>query len=169
MSAIQRSDANRAASDATSQEIVNSQMWLSWLNATANGQKDRAAFFAQRFSPELKVAQTAWLAGVQVDTQGNPVTVPAGTPLDDPAYVVPARVTADALSAQAEASLADADQSAENSSRFVQLAVLLAMVLFFASVATKFGAPKTQVILILLSLLLLIYCVIRIALLPQSL
>ncbi|MEI6372960.1 MAG: hypothetical protein WCP26_04180, partial [Actinomycetes bacterium] len=27
-SAIQRSDANRAASDATSEEIVNSQMWL---------------------------------------------------------------------------------------------------------------------------------------------
>jgi len=168
-SAIQRSDANRAASDATSEEIVNSQMWLSWLQAQANGQKDRAFFFRTRFSPELAAAQKEWLGSVPVDAQGNPAKVPAGTPLDLPTYIVPSRINADALSAQAEASLAEADRASSNASRFVQLAVLLALVLFIASVATKFGAPKTQVILIILSLLLLIFCLVRMLLLPQLL
>ena len=169
VSAIQRSDANRAASDATTEEILNSQMWLSWLNAVGNGQKERATFLSKRFSPELAKAQKAWLSSARADGQGKPAAIPPGTPFDLPTYIVPSRVQAEALAAKAEASLAEADQASENASRFVQLAVLLAMVLFFASVATKFGAPKTQVLLILLSVLILGYCILRMVLLPQNL
>jgi len=168
-SAIQRSDANRAASDATTEEIVNSQMWLSWLNATANGQRERAAFLDDRFSPELRAAQAAWLGSTPTDALGNPTTVPPGTPFDEPAYVVPSRVQAEALSLRAEENLARADEASDRSSQFVQLAVVLAMVLFFASVATKFGAPKTQVLLILLSLALLAYSLVRIVTMPHLL
>ena len=169
VSAIERSDANRAQSQATSDEIQNSQMWLSWLAAEANGQKERAAFFRERFTPELAVAQKAWLGSVPTDAQGNPASIPPGTPMDLPVYVVPAHAKADQLSAQAEESLKTADQAASNSTRFVLLAVLMALVLFFASIATKFSAPKLQVLLVLLSILLLAFTVLRLVFLPQLL
>jgi hypothetical protein len=50
----------------------------------------------------------------------------------------------------------------------VLLAVLFALVLFFASVATKFAAPRIQALLILLSIALLLFALARMLMLPQS-
>jgi hypothetical protein len=49
------------------------------------------------------------------------------------------------------------------------LAVLFALVLFFASVATKFTSPKVQVALILTGLVLLFTTTVRMLMLPQML
>jgi hypothetical protein len=65
-----------------------------------------------------------------------------------------------------QADLAKADQAASHSTKFVLLAVLFALVLFFASVATKFSAPKVQVVLILVSLFLLAVALLRMLFLP---
>lgn len=168
-SAIQRSDANRAASEATSQSVVDSQMWISWVEATASGQKDRAGFLRDRFSPALDKAQREWLGTVPVDAEGNPARVPDGTPLNLASYQVPAQLQADELSTKAEESLADADDASNTSTRYVMLAVLFALVLFFASVATKFTSPKIQVALILTGLVLLLTTCVRMFMLPQML
>ena len=168
-SAIQRSDANRAASEATSQSVIDAQMWISWVEATANKQKDRAGFLRDRFSPALDKAQKEWLGTVPVDAEGNPAQVPDGTPLNLASYVVPAQVQADSYSDKAEQSLRDADEASNTSTRYVMLAVLFALVLFFASVATKFTAPKIQVALILTGLVLLVTTCVRMFLLPQML
>lgn len=169
ISAIQRSDANRAASEASSQSVVDSEMWISWVEAVASKQKDRAGFLRDRFSPALDKAQKEWLGTVPVDGDGNPARVPDGTPLNLASYVVPAQVQADVLSTKAEASLADADYASNTSTRYVMLAVLFALVLFFASVATKFTSPKIQVALILTGLLLLFTTCVRMFMLPQML
>jgi len=166
-SAIQRSDANRAASEATSQSVVDSQMWISWVEATAAKEKRRAGFLRDRFSSALDRAQKEWLGKVPVDADGNPAAVPDGTPLNLPSYVVPAQLQADTLSAKAEESLALADEASNNATKHVMLAVLFALVLFFASVATKFTSPKIQVALVLVSLLLLATTCIRMLMLPQ--
>lgn len=168
-SAIQRSDANRAASEATSQSVVDSQMWIAWVEAVAASQKDRAGFLRDRFSPALDKVQKEWLGTVPVDGDGNPARVPDGTPLNLPGYVVPAQLQADELSLKAEESLADADEASNTSTRYVMLAVLFALVLFFASVATKFTSPKVQVALILTGLVLLFTTTVRMFLLPQML
>jgi len=168
-SAIQRSDANRAASEATSQAVIDSEMWISWVEATASGQKDRAGFLRDRFSPALDRAQREWLGRVPVDAEGNPASVPDGTPLDLPSYVVPAQLQADGFSDRAEASLASADEASNTSTRYVMLAVLFALVLFFASVATKFTSPKIQVALIVAGLVLLVTTSVRMFMLPQML
>ncbi|MFM9035211.1 MAG: hypothetical protein ACKOQ4_13175 [Mycobacterium sp.] len=167
VSAIQRSDANRAASEATSQSVVDSQMWIAWVEAVASGQKDRAGFLRDRFSPALDKSQKEWLGTVPVDADGNPARVPDGTPLDLPSYVVPSQIQADELSNKAEASLGEADEASNTATKYVMLAVLFALVLFFASVATKFTSPKIQVALILTGLLLLVTTCIRMLLLPQ--
>lgn len=168
-SAIARSDANRAESEATGERIVDSQMWLSWLNAYANGQERRAAFFEERFSPQLEAAQAEWVSGVQLGADGVPVVIPEGTPMDLPSYSVPSGVAAQELSDRAEASLAEADEAASASTQFVLLALMFALVLFFASIATKFASPKIQVVLIVLSLVLLGFALVRMVVLPHSL
>ena len=137
------------------------------MGAVDAGQKAKADFLDNRFSAPLAAAQSVWLSGVTVDAQGVPVTIPPGTPLDLPAYVVPAQLAADTDAARAEALLADATAYAERSTQFVLLAVLLALVLFFASVATKFTGPKVQVLLTTVALLLLSLCLLRILLLPS--
>jgi hypothetical protein len=164
-SAMARSDAGRASSEATAAQIVDSQMWLSWLNATANRQADRVVFYRERFSPTLAKAQDAWIKTAPTTPTGG-VGIPPGTPMDLPVYVVPAQAKADSLAAAAEADLAKADQASSHSTKFVLLAVLFALVLFFASVATKFSAPKVQVVLILVSLFLLAVALLRMLFLP---
>jgi len=165
-SAIQRSDANRAASEASSQTVVDAQMWVSWVEATANRQRGRADFLRARFSPALDKSQKEWLGDVPLNADGIPVRIPDGTPLNLSSYVVPAQVQADNYSNKAEDSLREADEASNTSTRYVMLAVLFALVLFFASVATKFTSPKIQVALILMSLVLLATTCVRMFLLP---
>jgi hypothetical protein len=167
VSAIARSDANQAASRAAGERITDSQVWLSWLLATANDQRDRARFFRERFSPSLAEAQREWLrqAPAEVDEAGR--AIPPGTPLDLPVYQTPADLEAQRLSAVAEQALVDADVAATRSTSFVLLAVVFALSLFFGSVATKFSGPKVQALLLLASLVLLLFGVVRMLLLPQ--
>jgi hypothetical protein len=75
-SSTARSDAGRAASEATGDEIVDSQMWLSWLSATA---------------------QRQWLIGAQFNANGDAVVIPQGTPMNLPAYIVPNEATSRVL------------------------------------------------------------------------
>lgn len=167
-SAILRADAGRAQTAATQQTIIDSQRWLAWVSAVDAGQEAKADFLDNRFSPSLRTAQEEWLSGVTVDEQGVPTSIPPGTPLDLPSYVVPEQVAADADAERAEQLLAEANVASERSTQFVLLAVLLALVLFFASIATKFTGPKVQVLLTSVSLLLLGFCLVRMVLLDNT-
>jgi hypothetical protein len=89
--------------------------------------------------------------------------------MDQPAYVIPEQVKADQLATAAEAKLAEADRASADATKFVVLAVVLALVLLCASIATKFPSPKLQVALIGVSLLLLGFCFFRMLLLPELL
>lgn len=166
-SAMQRSDAGRAASDASTAVTLDSQMWLSWLAAVGNGNEERAKFFRERFSPTLATAQKDWLDQVPRDPDGLPIEVPPGTPLDQPSYIVPEKAQADELAAKAEENLGIADQASGNSTAYVLLAVFFALALFFGSIATKFSSPRVQVFLILASILVLLIGVVRLLLMPQ--
>lgn len=168
-SAMLRSDAGRAASEASTSVTLDSQMWLSWLQAAGNGQGKRAEFFEQRFSPTLSLAQEEWLGDTPLEDNGLPEDLPAGTPLDRPSYVVPEAARAELLAQVAEESLGKADEATGNATRFVLLAVLFALTLFFASIATKFTAPKVQVVLLVASIAILAIGLVRMFLLPQML
>jgi hypothetical protein len=155
--------------DASRAELVDSQMWISWLEAVDSNQTARAKFLRARFSAPLQAAQTQWLGGVKVDADGKPSVVPAGTPMNLAAYVVPQRTEADRIAAVAEARLGEATAASANSTRFVVLAVVLAVVLLFAGIATKFSNPKVQVGLLVGSILLLAFCFYRLVTLPELL
>lgn len=167
VSAIARAEAGRYASDATQATVIDSQMWLSWLDAVTARQSAKAAFLEERFSPPLARAQERWLQGVTLDANGTPVVVPDGTPLNLPSYVVPAQVRSDVEAARAEAQLQYADVAATVSTRYVVLSVIFALVFFFAGVALKFTSPKLQAVLTLLAIVLLLVGVVRLLSLPQ--
>ena len=142
-------------------------MWLSWLDAVTAEQSLKAAFLEDRFSPQLAKAQQKWLSGVTLDANGTPAVVPPGTPLTLPTYVIPAQVVSDRDATRAEAQLEYADAAAGISTRYVVLSVIFALVFFFAGVALKFTAPKTQVVLTLLAVVMLVLGVVRLLMLPQ--
>ena len=166
VSATARADAGRAATSATEATIVDTQMWLAWLDAVTAKQSAKAAFLSERFSPQLARSQKEWLGGVQLDANGTPVVVPEGTPLTLPSYVVPAQLVSDKDAARAEAQLEYADIASGISTRYVVMSVIFALVFFFAGVALKFSSPKVQVLLTLLAVVLLVVGVVRMLTFP---
>lgn len=167
-SALLRSDATRAAADAVTQSVVDASVWLEWEKAVILGRDDFAAFTRDRFSPALDAAQDEWLKRTRVDEDGNPVdgTLPQGTPLALDVYMPPSQLKAEELSAAAEAKLADADVAGQIGTRYTEQVVLLALCLFFASVATKFTDVRLQLALALIAFGALALVSLRMAELP---
>lgn len=167
-SAILRSDAGRAAADAVTQSVVDASVWLEWEKAVTLNRDELAGFLRDRFSPALDAAQDAWFGRALLDDDGNPIDgrLPQGTPLALDAYVPPAQLRADELAGRAEESLARADYDSDISGRYVMQAVLLAMVLFFGSAATKFVDVRVQAAMAGLAVLMLVVSAARLAALP---
>jgi hypothetical protein len=164
-----RTDAARAASDASGDRIVDAELWLNWLSAVANDQLDRAAFFRDRFSPALDLAQREWLAAAPNATPTDPTSAARGTPLDLDAYVPGSQVRSDRLASEAEERLVEASEANSNAAAFILAALILSLSLFFGGIATKFTSPKAQVGLLIASIAALTLAIIRMALLPQVL
>lgn len=100
---------------------------------------------------------------------GTIVEVPPGTPFSEHEYVVPAKAKADASSAEAEGRLAAAQRAGTRSTRFVITALIFALVLFFAGIATKFRSPRTQALLVLFAVVFALVALARMLTLPQLL
>lgn len=94
--------------------------------------------------------------------------MPDGTPFDEPVYQVRERAEANRLADEAEAQLVVAGDASTTATRYVLVAVVLALSLFFGGVATKFTSPRVQALLIVASIALLIWTVIWMILLPNE-
>lgn len=163
-----RTTAARLAAEAGRTELVDAQVWLAWLSAYG-AKRDRVADFLQdRFSPQLTRAQDAWLQGVRFDPDGDPLTVPAGTPFAQEVYAVPERALEAQELARADALIDESVQASATNSSFVVTVVLLALSLFFLGIATKLGRPKIQVAMIVVGMGLVALSAIRIGLLPHA-
>jgi hypothetical protein len=167
-SSILRADSNREASRGAEQTLIDASLWLEWEKARSiPGRENLVTFLRDRFSPALDLAQDEWLKSVPVDAAGNPTgALPPLTPLNLDAYVPPGQKKSEDLAAQAETQLAESSTYGAISSRYVNLTVLFALVLFFGNVATKFGSPKLQLALGLLSTSVLLFGLLRLATLP---
>jgi len=144
-------------------------VWLQWLAAFRAGDKEQAKFLRERFRPGLLRAQNIWVAKAVIAPDGNVISAPAGTPFTEAQYVVPDAARADELSAEAEQQLADSRQAASRSTKYVLVVVLLALVLFFAGIATKFRNPKLQAALVALALIFCLFGLVRLLTMRQLL
>jgi hypothetical protein len=133
-SASLRAAAGRQGTIASRNIQIDVSTFLAFAQAKASGDERLATFLQSRFRPEFVAPFEAWADNAAPDDQG----IPAGTPFDQPEYVLAAQVEADKLTAQADAALAEAQYDNQISDNFVLTAVLFASVLFFAGTAAKF-------------------------------
>lgn len=166
---IARSDSLRYSNDAGQIEQIDTAVWLEWLTAYSQGDKARARFLSERFRPTLAAAQREWVGKAVIETDGKVSQVPPGTPFDEAAYRIPKADRAEQLANQAEAEMVKAQEASNTSTEFVTAALILALVLFFSGIATKFRNPKLQVLLVLLAVVFLVGGLARTFTLPQLL
>lgn len=156
-----RTEAAQETSVGGAQIQIDVQLWSLWLNVLNIEYRDQlertddsalqlldaetVAFVAERFRDEFKPAQAAWLA-----LEPPPGSVlPAGTPFDQEEYVVAALVEAEKLNAAADEASERARVANQRGDNFVLVAVVMASVLFFAGVGTKFKARGVRLIMLL--------------------
>ena len=168
-SSASRSKAIEATSHAARTEQVDTTTWLQWLAAFRAGDTAQAKFLRDRFRPGLLQAQRIWVAKAVVSPDGKLISAPAGTPFTEPQYVIPDAGRADALSKEADDQLAASQHAASMSTKYVVVALVLALVLFFAGIATKFRNPKLQTTLVVLALVFGVFGFVRMLMMRQLL
>jgi len=168
-SSVARSKAIEATSHATRTEQLDTTIWLQWLSAFRVGDTAQAKFLRDRFRPALLRAHKIWVAKAVVAPDGKVISAPAGTPFTEPQYVVADAVRADDLSADAEHQLAVSEHASSMRTRYVVVALVLALVLFFAGIATKFRNPRLQAALVALALICGVFGLVRMLTMRQLL
>lgn len=166
-SSILRAEANRAGSIAAEETLIDGMLWLEWQKSILVGRDELAGFLRDRFSPALEKAQEEWLAEAPVDEEGAPLgAFPPQTPLTLPGYVPPNQKKAQDLNAESEQLLDEGRQYSATGSSYVLLTVLFALVLFLGGLATRFDSPRLNKLLGSAALALLLFGLVRLALLP---
>ena len=157
-----RAEANRSSSIFAAQIGIDVQLWTVWLLQAQEQDRLAMDFLEERFREEFKPAFTAWLALTPV---GEP---PPGTPFELEEYQPQERTNAVRLLEEAEVASASARDSNQLGDNFVLMAVIMASVLFFAGVGTKFKGRGVRLMMITIALLLFTGGLIVILSLPQD-
>jgi hypothetical protein len=115
-------------------------MWLDYAIAYGEGHTDVANFLANRFRPELRAANEAWLATSPLSNPDAPTS-----PFVMASYSHPELDEARRLMALADQKTEEAKQANQNGDNYVLLTVLFATVLFFGGISTKFEDRLLQI------------------------
>jgi hypothetical protein len=143
--------------------VVHASMFMQLLAAQHSGNEKLAAFYAERFPPDVKKAYDGWLA-----------QKPFENPSADPHPFVPklyqVRGTTEAAAARTDATqqVAKAREAGDRSSQYLANTVLFATVLFFAGTAGKFEQPRVRLSAAAFALAVFAFAVVRILLLPAA-
>ncbi len=123
--------------------------WISYLEHRQAGDESGAAFLKDRFRAEFAPAFDAWMALVPAGE------IPPGTPFELPEYEPQAKRLAGELNAEADELAAAAREANQIGDNFVLVAVIMALVLFFAGVGAKLKARGVRLTMLLMAVLLL--------------
>ena len=133
-SAALRAESGRHGTIASRQVEIDTQTYIAWVDAKAQGDDALADFFVERFRPEFLPAFVAWRLGADQGSED----LPEGTPFDVPEYLNAEQAMSTNLFEQADDALAEAQLDNQISDNFVLTAVLFASVLLFAGIAPRF-------------------------------
>ncbi|NUO59573.1 MAG: hypothetical protein HOV71_22700 [Hamadaea sp.] len=172
-----RAEAGRAANRAGQQRIRDLVNFTSWLNALNEdllaGKISQPAgaytptpgtlsgFLYDRFRPGFEPVIKDWVATRPLLNPNSPAT-----PFDLPGYVLPDEDRASTLNAQADALTHEAQAANQRGDNYVLTAVIFALVLFFAGVAGRARARRTQFGLTVLAVVALAAAIITLATFP---
>jgi len=157
-----RTNAAQATSVAGAQTQIDVQLWSLWLTRAAEDDESGMAFVEARFRDELMPAFDAWMAQVP---EGQ---IPPERPFDMDEYVVAERNLAERLNAEADEAAATAREANQTGDNFVLVAVVMASVLFFAGVGTKFKGRRVRLTMLLFATMLFIFGVAFTFSMPQN-
>jgi hypothetical protein len=143
--------------------IVHSSMFMQLLAAQQAGNEKLAAFYAERFPPDVKKAYDAWLAQKPFENRAA-----------DPHPFVPSlykvRGTEEAATARADATrqLLAARDAGNRSGQYLANTVLFATVLFFAGTAGKFEQPRVRLSAAGFAMAVFVFATVRMLLMPAA-
>ncbi|MFV2061898.1 MAG: hypothetical protein ACC726_00110 [Chloroflexota bacterium] len=157
-----RAEANRSSSIFGAQVGIDVQLWTLWLQQAQLEDQRGMDFVAERYRDEFKPAFDAWLALVPA---GEP---PPGTPFDLEEYAPEEQAKAAALIEEANVASQTARDANQTGDNFVLMAVIMASVLFFAGVGTKFKGRGVRLMMITVALVMFIGGLLVIFSLPQD-
>jgi hypothetical protein len=159
-----RAEATQASGRADSQTEVDVATFIQWVDASANGDEELAAFYAARFRPEFRPAFDAWLA---TDPLSNPDAPPTPFAMDE--YQLEAATEAERLDAEAEAFSAAVRRNVQRASNYVLGVVLFSVALFFAGMSTKLRGRGVRTAMLAVGCLVFVGTATWIATFPISL
>jgi hypothetical protein len=157
-----RTESVRNSNTAMAQRQVDVATFIAFLQAYAARNQNLVDFYEARFRDEFKPAFQSWLSSVPSGS------VPPGTPFAESNYVLAAQEQADALLTEAQEQSAVAQSANQTGNNFVIVIVIMAMVLFFAGVGTKFRQQGVRRLMIAISAVLFVAGTIVIISLPQN-
>ncbi len=153
-----RVESARASDLAGRQTQIDLQLFSGWLEATAGGNQQLADFYSERFRPEFKPAFDAWLAS-------KPLTNPQAlkSPFDHPEYALAAVAEANQLEQRAATAFQAGTTANQTGDDYVLNAVILALALFFAGIANRFGWLAVRGGLLAVALILVVFGLVNLA------
>jgi hypothetical protein len=157
-----RAEANRASSIFAAQVGVDVQLWTLWLEQAAVQNLPGQDFVAERMREEMQPAFEEWLALVP---EGE---APPGTPFELDSYAPAMEEEAKRLLLEAEEKSAQARVANQTGDNFVLMAVIMASVLFFAGVGTKFKGRAVRLLMITIAMVMFVGGLIVILSLPTD-
>lgn len=145
------------------QILYDTVSFNSWLDAYTAGNKQVAAIYLRRFSPNLRRAFDAW---IKLDPFHNPAAPPG--PRFMPQYKDPLQAKADAYDRKALATFDAGVVQRDRSEDYVRITVVLAAVLFLIAVGQRFKIRGVRVAVTAVAGVFLAYALIVVLLYPRS-
>jgi len=148
MLALARSAA--AGRDSTLQSVAANQargldtgMFMQYIAAMNQNNRELADFLFRRFRPELKAAVNAWLATRPLRNPKAP-----SSPFVMGEYSVKADAEARRFGEESEREFDEAARANRTGDRYVMLTVLFSMAMLFAGIGPQFDAPRAKRIMV---------------------
>jgi len=139
-----RTEAAAKHTEANQLRLADLSVFENFIDASLEGDSERADFYRVRFSDALAPAYDAWVA---LDPTANPDAAPP-SPLGMPEYeLAEDRESAD-LTARAEALFADGEDANNDSDAYTATTLLFASALFFAAVSERFEYRRARLSLL---------------------
>ena len=141
---------------------IHSAMFMQMLAAQQAGNEKLAAFYVERFPPDVRKAYDAWLAQKPFE---NPQA--AAHPFVPELYELRGTREAAEASVKAATNLQESRDAGSVSGQYLANTVLFATVLFFASASGKFEQRRVRIVAFAFAAAVFAFAAVRMVMLPQ--
>jgi hypothetical protein len=162
-STANRLESTRASGVANRESQIDVQLFIQWVDARQQGDRELAAFYRSRFTDRFKPAFRAWLATNPLEDRNAPPS-----PFAMPEYKVSETAAAERLEVQAAAASEAAKEDIQHADNYVLAVVLFAASLFFGGLSLRLRTDAVRTAILGCGYFLFVAAAIWIATSPVS-